>query len=237
MRNVLGLFVFLLVAAITFPAGALNSASYYFNLSNELVDLPYPGNTLYGEVHLDLPMNNHLEVNVNPFSWPGENNSSGDFVNSPLVASTNFGIQRFAMDSTLVTTEEDYDTFLTLYDIEIPVSWNMQFNGQISEFGRFEFIYSGTGNTRQDPLLISISPKDGADLTGYEFDSVLAFVEPNASGYHFAAHIAGFTTDESYWRNGHTNVESGYFAIVVPEPAVITLGVIGILALLKKRTK
>lgn len=235
--------VLLLTMTVTFSAAVADSIGYYFNFSNELIDLPYPGDTFYGEVHLNAPIDNHLQMNVNAYTSPGENNYLGNFVNSPLVAGPNFGIQQFAFDSTLILTEDDFDTFLSLYDVVIPDKWNCKFNGQVSEFGRFEFVYNGTGDTRQDPLLINISPKDGADLTGYQFSSVMAFVEPNAAGYLFAAHIAGFTTDPAYWDEGFTDLESAYFAVTedpgpqIPEPTVIVLGTIGLIAFLKRRTR
>lgn len=224
---------------IAFHAHA-DSIGYYFTFSNELVDLPYEDGTYYAGIDLECPKPNHLDLCINPFSSPGENDCMGNYVNSPLVATGNFGIQKFAMDSSLLTSRTDFDTFMSLYDILLPERWRCVFNGQVSEFGRFEFINAAAGS-REDSLIIYISPKPGMDLTGYEFDSVSAFVEPNAEGYYFAAHIAGFTTDPGFWENGYLNPESAYFAvgkcpngdmpIITPEPAcavLIALGAAGI---------
>jgi len=112
-------------------------------------------------------------------------------------------------------------------------------NGSIAGVGGSGI--NAAAGSREDSLIIYISPKPGMDLTGYEFDSVSAFVEPNAEGYYFAAHIAGFTTDPGFWENGYLNPESAYFAvgkcpngdmpIITPEPAcavLIALGAAGI---------
>ena len=49
-----------------------DSTGFYFNHSNELIDLPYPGSIFYAEVQLQCPEPNHLDIYLNPFSWPGE---------------------------------------------------------------------------------------------------------------------------------------------------------------------
>ena len=240
-------FILSIIVLVTASCGArADSVGYYFLYSNELIDLPYPGDTFYGEVDLYLPEANHLEVYVNPFSWEGENDYLGNYILSPLVPNSPFGVQQFAMDSELVVTEEDWNDFVAVYDIGLPESWEYKYNGQIDDFGRFEFSYNGSGSTRQDPLLINISPKQGADLTGYEFDTVFAFVEQNNAGYYFAAHIAGFTTNPSYWDNGNTDVESGYFAVgeydgrmpvIIPEPAMLSFLALSALGMWLKSMK
>ena len=231
--------LFVLVAAfVTMVAGGeLNAATvgFYFNESNALVDLP-PGDTFYGEVVLEMDVPNEITITVNPFSSPGENDQLGNFINSPLVAGPNFGIQEFALNSTLINDEGDFDNFVNVYDIVVPSSWNYEYEKNISEFGLFEFVLAGTGSSRQDPLVIEISPKAGADLTGYEFNSISDFVELNAEGYCFVAHIADFTVDPAYWEECQSNPESAYFAIrVTPEPSMMVMVGFGLLALLRKK--
>lgn len=223
------------IVSMTCACAFADVAGYYFNVSSELIDLTFPGDTFYGEVVLGLLGANQLAVNVNPFTAPSETDYLGNVINSPLLAGANFGIQAFSMGSALIATQNDFNTFLSLYDIEVPNNWGFSFDGQVSEFGRFDFVYEGTGSSRADPLAILITPKTGADLTGYEFDSVMTFVEPNADGYSFAAHIAGFTVDSSWWEPGSSNPESAYFA-VTPEPSVMTAaGFIALWMLKRKR--
>jgi len=234
MKSITHWAVIALISAIYTHACA-DTAGYYFNFSNKLIDLPYPADTFYGEVVLDLQIPNNLSIDVNAFTAPTQLDYFGNTINSPLVPGSNFGIQLFAFDSTLVITEDDFNTFHTLYDVVVPENWDCKFNGQVSEFGRFEFVNQGTGNSRQDPLTISITPKVDADLTGYEFSSVMAFVQPNAAGYYFAAHIAGFTVDPAWWESGSTNPESANFAVgglplIIPEPSLMTFA--GLLALM-----
>jgi hypothetical protein len=244
MKSIIGTLMFVLTAFICFYARA-DSVAYYFQYSNELIDMCYPGDTFYAGISLQCAEANHLDLRLNPFSAPGEYDCIGNYINSPLVAGSNFGVQKFAMDSTLISSREDFDNFMSLYDIMMPERWECQYNGQVSEFGHFEFVDSGTGGTRQDPLIVSIVPKAGAILTGYEFDTALAFVEQNAAGYYFATHIADFTTDPAFWDNGSVNPNSAYFAvgeclngdmpIIIPEPAFMIVIGTGIAAIIIKK--
>ena len=241
MNRVIKVFIASMMLFVSYAYS--DSVGYYFIYSNGLIDLPYPGNTFYAEVALQVLTPNHLDLYLNPYTAPGEFDTMGNFINSPLVAGSNFGVQKFAMDSTLISSREDFDNFLSLYDIIMPESWTCQYNGQVSDFGHFEFVDGGTGGTRQDPLIIQIIPKAGADLTGYEFNSVFAFVEQNAAGYYFATHVAGFTTDSSYWDSGFVNPNSAYFAVgeydgempIVPEPSLLMIFGASIVAMFIKK--
>ena len=110
-----------------------DSVGYYFNVSNELIDLSYPGSLFYGEVVLNSASATNLIMDVNPFSAPAEVDYLGNIIGSPTLAGPNFGIQKFAFDSTLIITENDFNTFLALYDIVVPNNWGCDFNGQVSE--------------------------------------------------------------------------------------------------------
>ncbi len=234
-KKMKGVMVLCAIVVATTIAGNLNAATigFYFNESNNMIDLDPSGDTFYGEVVLESNAPNEITITVNPFTSPGENDYLGNFINSPLVEGPNFGVQAFMMNSTLIDDEDDFDTFVAVYDIVVPASWTYTYGNNADGFGWFEFDFEGSSN-RQDPLVIDISPKSGADVTGYEINSVNDFIELNEKGYLFAAHIAGFTVDSSYWEN-EENIESSWFA--VPEPTTMTLLVFGSLALLRKRKK
>jgi hypothetical protein len=202
-------------------------AGFYFDASTELIDLPYPGTEFYGEVDLTLLSLNNLRVDVNAYTSPGEYDSLGNYITSPLVAGPNFGIMKFGINSSLVTSEADYDAFMELYDLTMPDNWGCEWGGVAGALGKFEFWYKNTGNSRQDPLVILFTPKDGVVIpTGFEIDSVFDFVEVCPQGTYFSMHVADFSTDPSYWDNGYVDPPSGYFAVsgdtyVVPEPAML----------------
>ena len=232
------------VIAISGPASAADIAFYFDLGGTELIDLDYPGSQFYGEVGLSLTAPCSLLIEANAFRSPGETDSLGNFISSPLVAGSNFGIDKFGMNSTLIASEADYNNFVAFYDLTLSDGWNMQWGGVAGDLGKFEFWYSGTGSTRQDPLIIELAPIDCATTPEqFKFSSVLDFVELCPQGTYFAMHVGDFTTDPSYWREGAVNPESSYIGVspvppyVVPEPAMVTLALLALapLALRSKR--
>jgi hypothetical protein len=211
---------------------------YYFDVSNELSDLPYPGTEFYGEVDLSLLALNTLRVDVNAFASLGQDDYLGNYITSPLQAGSNFGIQKFGINSPLIASQGDFDAFCTYYDITLPNHWGFDWGGVAGELGKFEFWYNGTGNSRQDPLVILITPKIGAVIpTGFEIDSVFDFVEMCPQGTYFSMHVGGFSTDPSYWSDGCSDVNSAFFAVdgetyIIPEPATALILFLGLATLL-----
>ena len=73
----------------------------------------------------------------------------------------------------------------------------------------------------------------------------MAFVQPNAVGNYFAAHIAGFTVDSAWWESGYSNPESAYFAVgpvgggnltlITPEPSIMFGGAAALMMARKKK--
>ena len=228
------------LCALVFLAAASVSAvdvGYYFDMSKELIDLPYPGAEFYGEVDLSLLSLNNLRVDVNAYRSPGEDNCLGDYITSPLVAGPNFGIQKFGINSILIASQDDYNAFMSLYELGLPDDWNCKWGGVANEFGKFEFWYTGTGHSRQDPLVVLITPRSGAVIPPeFEIDSAFDFVEMCPQGYYFSMHVGDLSTDPSYWEDGYLNVVSAFFGVstetLVPEPGTASLLLLGLAALL-----
>lgn len=132
---------------------------------------------------------------------------------------TNFGIDKFFFNTTLST--------ITAAEISLPTGWSVTVNpnNSASGFGSFDFENSGTGNSRQAPLVFTI--------TDSNITSALNFYEANSDGSHFVAHIAGFPPlrgrTSAYFSDGGSNP--------VPEPgALLLLGTgVMILAIYTKR--
>ena len=130
----------------------------------------------------------------------------------------NFGIDKFFFNTTL--------SGITASDFSAVSGWDIRTSQNASDFGLFEFLYKGTGSTRMDPLTFTI--------TDSSITSALDFYDANSSGFHFVAHIAGFSD-----LNGNTSAFFGDGA-PVPEPGTIVLlgaGLLGLGLFGRKRMK
>ena len=235
MKNVLTIFALAFALSVGYSVQSATIESYYFNLSNALIDLDPVGGEYYGEVLLEVTAPNTIEITVDPFDSLQIVDSQLNPISSPLVAGPNFGLQVFGMD---IALSEDESEITDRYDIDLPTGWSISTDQNISEFGSFDFKFSGTGSTRKDPLEIVISPKAGEDLTGYEFNDVQEFIELNPDSYYFVAHIADFTVDPAFVERGVDEVvNSAYFATGphTPEPATGAILVIGMLRMIRRR--
>ena len=97
-------------------------------------------------------------------------------------AGPNFGLQSFAFNSALD---------LTSANLLLPSDWSLSTGRTVSGFGRFEYLLSATGSSRQDPLVFSITGVDG-DLPETYFElSTRTAAQGNVP---FAAHLAGFVS-------------------------------------------
>jgi hypothetical protein len=111
-----------------------------------------------------------------------------------LIPGTNFGIQAFGFNY------YNGNTDCLKNNIDMPDGWKIKTSQNMSEFGVFVERTSGTGSTRQNPLIINVCSSCG-DLG--EGDLAVK----NAQGYAFAAHIADFTYNGQYYP-----ADSAFFA-------------------------
>jgi hypothetical protein len=150
------------------------------NISNELPDGP-----LYGTVTVTrLP-------DYCPGSYDGVK-IVADANQDILIPGSNFGIQDFGFN---------YSGDPSKLTISKPNKWKMKTSQNMSEFGVFLYEESGTGNTRQDPLEITIC-NCCTDLVEGNV------VVQNSQGYVFALHIADFTY------NGVPGSSSAFFSTI-----------------------
>lgn len=159
---------------------------------------------------------NYLQVTIDDEGDPGEINFTVDAFEGVLGAGGNFGIQRFAFNGPDLS-----GAVLTL-----PSGWSYIGSRNISEFGVFLNVITGTGGTRQDPLTFSINGVDG--------DTIASYAASNAGGEFFAAHVAGFTnfcpTDSAFFAG------SGPTPVPLP-PAAWLLGsaLLGLVGVARKK--
>ncbi len=141
----------------------------------------------------------------------------------------NFGIENFAFNFG--------DSGATSGDIVGPAGWSVDENRNVSVFGGFDVLLSGTGSTRQDPLQFSIVGVEGDTPEDY-------LTQLSGGGVLFASHVAGFSL--IYGMNEEIPQEltsafiGGGQVNVVPLPPALTFmlsgaSVLGAMALRRRR--
>lgn len=159
---------------------------------------------------------NYLQVTIDDEGDPGEINFTVDAFENVLGAGGNFGIQRFAFNG----------PDLSGATLELPTGWSYIGSQNISAFGVFLNVISGTGSTRQDPLMFSIGGLGG--------DTIASYAASNVGGEFFAAHVAGFTE--------FCDITSAHFAgsatTPVPLPSAVWLlgsGLLGLMGFARRK--
>ena len=153
------------------------------NISNELPDGP-----LYGTVTVTL-LPNYCSGTFDGVRIVADANQN------ILMPGTNFGIQDFGFN---------YNGDTGKLNITVQNSngkWKVKTNQNMSEFGVFLYEDSGTGSTRQDPLVLDICHCCADLMEGN-------VVVKNSKGYAFAVHIADFTY------NGVPASSSAFFSTI-----------------------
>jgi hypothetical protein len=201
------------------------SVSYFLDQSNALPD---------GTGYLKVTVADDNLVSPNTIFFTVE-------ILDPLlsIAGSNFGIQRFAFNTTLDVMDVAFKVG------NLPTGWSVQVGNTMSGFGVFELIPSGNGRTRQSPTLtftIDSSSFPSDDIFDYIVHAAcpsggspddpfpLTCIPSQGSSY-FAAHVAGFS-----YPGG---INSAFFggdtpAAAVPVPAAFwllgsALSVLGVL--------
>ncbi|MCS6849620.1 MAG: hypothetical protein NZ700_00445 [Gemmataceae bacterium] len=163
------------------PAIQAGYVSHHFsmNQSNELAD-----GVVYGSVHFEAydgigPAGGGLSA--------GQVRLTLSATQPPAYGGVgkNFGIQKFGFMTSLSIPADD---------ISGPAGWSVGFNRTMDGFGRFSVVLSGTGSSRVNPAVITISNLgSGARLENFLVGSRTSSgdVPPEGAAY-FAAHVAGF---------------------------------------------
>jgi len=153
---------FLLLAPVTTVLATDFNQSFDINFSNEA----------------SLPVQTYATVGITGDTSAGTVWFSVDALTPPFTAGTNFGIQTFGFNSSLTLAEAQFD---------LPSSWSLKTDQNLSMFGTFDYVLKGTGSSRQDPLDFHITGLQATDVELANFSLV------NQDGYNFEVHIADFS--------------------------------------------
>lgn len=190
------------------------SVSYFLDQSNE--NLLLPDGT------------NYLKVTISDsISSPGDIEFLVETL-SPLssIEDTNFGIQSFGFNSTQTLTGTNI--------VGLPSGWGTSLNTNQDGFGNFDFVESGTGSNRADPLGFRITGILGDTVSDY---AVLSSGNAGEGNVFFAAHVTGFMDVDP----GAGTITSAYFggSTPVPVPAAVWLfgsGLLVLIGIARKKT-
>jgi len=130
---------------------------------------------------------------------------------------SNFGIQQFGFNFEDITSDPE-DWILSL-----PTGWS-QGTGKMDGFGTFLVRESGSGGTRQDPLVFTITLPTHSEAEAGNF-AVASTGTAGEGHVFFAPHVAGFNLDGGDLPTSH--YIGGSTPVPVPAPAAWVLGAVG----------
>jgi hypothetical protein len=127
----------------------------------------------------------------------------------------NFGIQKFGFNTDLQPRPTD---IVVTNSSNTNLKWKIKYDQNISMFGSFSVEDKGTGKTRGNPIIVTISNL-GSNATT---DHFVFLSDPNKGSVpaYFVAHVAGFPDEPG----------SHYIAVthVAPEPSGLALALVGL---------
>jgi hypothetical protein len=187
------------VIALASFSGVANANPYYLDQSNT-----YGDGINYGSVLITANSSTGVvQFTVDAFDV------------QPLYgALNNFGIQQFGFNYQNITSSPG------AWTLSLPAGWTQtDGGGTMDGFGFMLATEQGTGGTRQDPLVFSITLPTASEAVVSNF-TVLSTGNPGQGAVFFAAHVAGFgTSPGSHYIGGSTPV---------PAPGAAILGLIGL---------
>lgn len=137
---------------------------------------------------------------------------------------SNFGIQSFGFNYQNLTSAP------STWVKSLPSGWTQNDNGGYEDgFGSFTITEDGSGSSRQDPLIFSITIPSAGEAIASNF-AVLSTGNAGQGNVYFAAHVAGFSNDlaQSHYIGGSN-------PIPVPGAVVLAGLGMGLVGLVRRR--
>ena len=193
-------YILLLLLSLSGFVGLAHGAtmSYYLDTNNIGLD----DSEYWGTVTISDGANGNIDFTISLNTYDDDQDDGG------FTYLENFGMQDFFFNS-------NYDLSSENVSINDPYEWNFLSDREYNAgggYGKFELQYTGTGDTRANPLSFTIN--------GIEGDTIWDYAISNDEGYLFATHIADFYFD------GDDGITSGKFSTSispVPLPATVWL--------------
>ncbi|NLX04027.1 MAG: hypothetical protein GXY33_02665 [Phycisphaerae bacterium] len=202
----LGLLAFVLMPA--FVQADITTGAWFMDQSNTFAD-----GINYGRVDIEADsIAGTVDFTVDAFVMP---------IYGPI---NNYGIDSFGFNYTSAVTSDP-----STWTVDLPTGWSQDDNGgNMDGFGRFMVTEDGTGNSRQNPLIFTITLPDPAQAVAMNFaaDSTGTAGEGNV---FFAAHVAGFNSEENLVDPNAPSAGSHFIggSTPVPAPGAVVLGLVG----------
>jgi hypothetical protein len=199
VKCIVGVF---LLSGLIFPTlsmGDISTGSWYLDQSGSFAD-----GTIFGQVTIEADSTaGTVTFTVVPFQ-----------LQSLYGELTNFGIDKFGFNYQNIASAPQK------WGLDLSSGWKQTSDQTLSGFGDFMVMEKGVGNSRQDPLIFTLTLPTPSEAVVSNF-AVLSTGNASEGNVLFAAHAAGFENDPtSHYMGGST--------LVVPVSASVLLGGIGL---------